>query len=78
MNRIFVFALSLFFVTDLLACPYCVGNSQGGKDSNTTLVLAIFILAIYIPYYLIYRLIKKHRALARLSETHDSSGSTGP
>lgn len=76
MNRIFLFVLSFFFVTDLLACPYCVGNSQGGKDSNTTVVLAIFILAIYIPYYLIYRMIKKHRALTRLTEAHDSTGST--
>lgn len=67
-----VLTASLFFVTDLLACPYCVGNSQGGKDSNTTLILVLFILAIYIPYYLIFRLIKKHRAL---KEAHDNSGS---
>ena len=76
MNKLSVFVLSLFFVTDLLACPYCVGSTQGGKDSNTTLILALFILAIYIPYYLIFRMIKKHRALARLSETHDSTGSS--
>jgi cbb3-type cytochrome oxidase subunit 3 len=76
MNKIFVFFFSLFFVSNLLACPYCVGNSQGGKDSNTTLVLVLFILAIYIPYYLIYRMIKKHRVLARtLNEAHDSTGS---
>lgn len=43
------------------ACPYCVGNTQGGKDSNTTLILAVFILCTYIPYYVIYRLIKKGR-----------------
>lgn len=63
---------SFLLVSDLLACPYCAGNDQGGKDSNTTLVLGIFILAIYIPYYLIYRLIKKNRALR---EAHDHPGS---
>jgi hypothetical protein len=68
-----VLYLSLFFVTDLLACPYCIGDSQSGKDSNTTLILGLFILAIYIPYYIIYRLIKNHRAL---KEAHDSSGSS--
>lgn len=73
MIKTLVFSLSLFFVTDLLACPYCTGSTQGGKDSNTTLILALFILAIYIPYYLIFRMIKKHRAL---KEAHDSSGST--
>jgi hypothetical protein len=76
MIKTLVFSLSLFFVTDLLACPYCAGSSQGGKDSNTSLVLALFILAIYIPYYLIYRMIKKQRVLsAALKETHDNPGS---
>lgn len=73
MIKTLVFSISLFFVSDLLACPYCVGDSQSGKDSNTTLILALFILAIYIPYYLIFRLIKKHRAL---KEAHDSTGSS--
>jgi hypothetical protein len=77
MNRIFVLTFCLFFVSDLLACPYCTGSTQGGKDSNTTLVLALFILAIYIPYFLIYRMIKKHRVLtSTLNETHDSTGSS--
>lgn len=68
-----IFTFSLFFVSDLLACPYCAGSTQGGKDSNVTLVLALFIVSTYIPYYIIYRLIKKHRAL---KEAHDSTGST--
>lgn len=57
----------------LLACPYCAGSSQGGKDNNTTLILALFIAAIYIPYFIFYRLIKKHKAL---KELHDNSGPT--
>jgi hypothetical protein len=44
-----------------MACPYCAGNNQSGKDSNTTLILGLFILACYIPYWVIYRLIKKGR-----------------
>jgi hypothetical protein len=71
--RLSVFLVSLFFVQNLLACPYCVGSDQSGKDSNTTLILGLFILAIYIPYFIIFRLIKKHRALR---EAHESSGST--
>lgn len=73
MKNISLVLLSLLFVTDLLACPYCTGSTQGGKDSNTTIVLGVFILAIYIPYFVIYRMIKKHRAL---KEAHASSGST--
>lgn len=75
MNKTLVVLFSLFFVSDLLACPFCAGQTQGGKDSNTTYVLAFFILAIYIPYYIIFRMIKKHKAL---KEAHDSSGSTQP
>lgn len=70
-----LFLFSSFFVTDLLACPYCAGNTQGGKDSNTTLVLAGFILLIYIPFFIIYRMVKKQRAL---SEAHDNTGSSYP
>ncbi len=77
--RTLVFIFSLLFVSDLLACPYCAGSTQGGKDSNTTLILALFILAIYIPYYLIYRMIKKHRVLTQsLKEAHDNPGSANP
>lgn len=70
----YVLAAILFLISNnLLACPYCAGSSQGGKDSNTTLILALFILSIYVPYIIIFRLIKKHRAL---KEAHDSTGST--
>lgn len=71
--KILSLALTVFlFSFDLLACPYCAGNSQSGKDSNTTLILALFIIAIYIPYFIIYRLIKKNRRPAMV--TNDSSG----
>lgn len=58
----FFLSLGLFLVSfSLWACPYCAGNSQGGKDSNTTLVIGGFILVCYIPYYIFFRLIKKGR-----------------
>jgi hypothetical protein len=78
-GKALVLSASLLFVSDLLACPYCSGSTQDGKDSNTTLILALFILAIYIPYYLIYRMIKKHRVLTqRVKEAHDNPGSANP
>lgn len=67
-----LFSLALILNSSLaLACPYCVGTSQGGKDSNTTVILAVFILLMYIPYFVFYRLIKKQKALKALD---DSSG----
>lgn len=74
MKKFFAFfILSFLMISDLLACPYCVGSSQGGKDSNTTVVLATFVLSLYIPYFIIYRLIKKQR---QLKEANEHSGST--
>lgn len=75
MIKFYFASIFMLLSNNLLACPYCAGSDQSGKDSNTTLVLALFILAIYIPYYLIYRMIKKHRALqSAMNETHDSTG----
>ncbi len=77
MTKTSVFLLTLLFVNDLLACPYCAGSTQDGKDSNTTLVLGLFILAIYIPYVIIYRLIKKHNAYReQMMVEHDNRRSS--
>lgn len=77
MTKIFLTLTCFLFVNDLLACPYCVGSTQDGRDTNTTLVLGLFILAIYIPYIIIYRLIKKHDAFrAQVLNDHDSSRSS--
>ena len=67
-----IFSLALILNSSLaLACPYCVGSTQGGKDQNTTLILGLFILSMYIPYLIILRLIKKQKAF---KAGHDSSG----
>lgn len=70
-----LFLVLILASSNLLACPYCAGNGQDGKDANTTLVLGLFILAIYIPYFIIFRMIKKHKALR---DQHDRTGFTGP
>jgi hypothetical protein len=67
-----IFSLVLILNSSLaLACHYCVGTTQGGKDQNTTLILGGFILSMYIPYFIILRLIKKQKAF---KAGHDSSG----
>ncbi len=64
-----VFALlCLCFVNLAWACPYCAGNTQGERDHYTTLILGLFIIAIYIPYWIIYRLIKKSRQIDAAQE----------
>ena len=64
--------VSILYSSLALACPYSVGTSQGGKDQNTTLILGGFILSMYIPYFIILRLIKKQKAFKAAND------STGP
>ncbi len=59
----------LVSATAALACPYCTGNTQGGKDGVTTMVLGAFILACYVPYAIIWRLIKKGQKMRELPPT---------
>jgi hypothetical protein len=70
MNKIFFSILLLLGQSIVMACPYCAGNNQSGKDSNTTLILGLFILACYIPYWVIYRLIKKGRGPNSNADIH--------
>lgn len=55
---IFLYLLS----ATILACPMCSGTEQE-KDQYTVPILASFILITYIPYAIIFRLIKKYRHL---------------
>lgn len=55
---------ALFLVTLSVAtwaCPGCAGSDMGkGKPPYTLIVLSIFILLTYIPFYLFYRASKKY------------------
>ena len=44
---IFAFCLSV----SAWACPGCAGGAADGKSMNTVLILGIFILLTYIPFY---------------------------
>lgn len=61
MNRI-VFALLLMTLSiTAWACPGCAGSDMG-KDKTpwTLIILSIFILLTYIPFYMIFKATKKY------------------
>jgi len=59
-----VLSLIIYLIPSIaFACPACAGSMDNPKDNITVLVLAGFILAIYIPFYLIYSMIYKNRKL---------------
>jgi len=60
--------LLLLFSSTLLACPGCAGSMDDPLAGNVVYVLGIFILLTYIPFYLIYRTIIKHRNANAIAE----------
>lgn len=51
----------LFFHEAIWACPGCAGSMNNPKDAYLVYILGGFIILVYIPFYLMYRLVKKHR-----------------
>jgi hypothetical protein len=46
-----------------LACPACAGGNPGAdgtKPPYTLIILGIFILLTYIPFYFLFRAAKKY------------------
>jgi len=48
-----------------MACPGCVGSMENSKQANLVPILCIFVVLTYVPFYLIYKTIIKHRNLNR-------------
>jgi hypothetical protein len=55
---------TLFLITILEtahACPGCAGSMNNPKDKYLVYILTAFIALCYIPFFIIYRTIIKHR-----------------
>ncbi len=60
MKKYFLLFLSLyFFLQEVGACPGCVGANP--KDKNIFIIVGIFVILIYIPMFVLYKMIYKHR-----------------
>jgi hypothetical protein len=52
----------LYLISQVIyACPTCVGSGNNPKAGYITYILSGFIVLTYIPFFLIYRTIIKHR-----------------
>lgn len=63
-----VFLSILFYIIPSLAaaCVGCAGSMDNPRDLTYIYVLGGFILLIYIPFYIIYRTIKKNEGANEL------------
>lgn len=63
MNK-FYLVFSFLFSFAAVACPYCNDsvNTNGGMNSSslTLIVIGIFVLLSYIPFYILFRAAKKY------------------
>ena len=56
-----LFICFLFILETAQACPGCAGSMNNPKDKYLVYILMAFIALCYIPFYIIYRTIIKHR-----------------
>jgi len=64
MNFKFIIALiSILYFDVLFGCPGCAGSTNNQADNYTVYVLMGFIIAIYVPFYLLFKTVYKHRNL---------------
>ena len=60
-HKLFLFFILFLCQVNLWACPTCAGSGNNKADVNTVIILGCFIILTYIPFYLIFRLIKKYQ-----------------
>ena len=63
-----IYTFSFFFAQLVLACPMCGGVDQDSSDTSIVSVLAIFVALTYIPYLIIFRLIKKYQRVNQVQD----------
>lgn len=65
MKKFFAIILSFFYLLmqEAMACPGCTGTDP--RDQVTIKVVGVFILLIYIPMFLLYKMIYKHRHVSK-------------
>jgi uncharacterized membrane protein len=58
--KYFFFIIFQILPAIALACPNCAGSSNA-KDKYTVVILGIFILLTYIPFYILFNLTKRSK-----------------
>ncbi|TNF31004.1 MAG: hypothetical protein EP319_03340 [Deltaproteobacteria bacterium] len=66
-----IFTLTLLYLDVLHACPGCAGSMGSKRDSYTVYILMVFIGLTYIPFFVLYRTIIKHRKGVAAPQAHE-------
>jgi hypothetical protein len=60
MNKLLLVSLLFIWPVAALACPNCHAALNDGKPPYTVIILGIFILVTYIPFYILFSAAKKY------------------
>lgn len=63
----FVYSIIVLYLINFStwACPACAGSMTNESDKYIVIALGVFILFTYIPFYILYSTIIKHRDVNR-------------
>ena len=64
----FLMMILLYFPQVILACPGCAGSTNNEADNYTVYILIGFIIAIYIPFFLLYKLFFKYKDINKIEQ----------
>ena len=65
----FTYLLASLIITisnGVIACPGCAGSTNNQADSYTVYVLMGFIIAIYVPFFLLFKTVFKYRNINKV------------
>ncbi len=62
----------VLFSDYVFACPGCAGSMDNPKDGRLVWILVTFIGLIYIPFFILYKTIYKHRKSVAALEDVDN------
>jgi hypothetical protein len=75
MKKTILWVIGLLLIqSPVLACPACAGSLSNPRDNVIVYILMAFIGLTYIPFFILYRMVIKHRNVNKIATTqaHES------
>ena len=68
MIRLLFLVLLVVFPVVSISCPGCAGSVNNQADNYTVYILMGFIVAIYIPFFMLYKLFFKYKNINKVEK----------
>ena len=68
MIKLLFSVLLIVFPLVSISCPGCAGSVNNQADNYTVYILMGFIVAIYIPFFMLYKLFFKYKNINKVEK----------